>query len=337
MAAVRDNLVNKNRISLEEVIPLDMPFSISVDPCNLCNFKCDFCAFQASGRKLNFKKQMMKKEMLQKLVGDIKETGIKLKILRFATNGEPFLNPDLTEMVAYTKKMEIADCIEIVTNGSCFQPDLNEQIVNSGVDRIRISVEAIDAEGYLEIAHYKLDFEKFVDNIADLYERSRDKCEIYIKIVDAAVKTKEQQDRFYKIFENICDKIFIDNIIPLWSDYQDLENKFEIKKAGLHQQQIRKVTVCPYSFYSCVIHPDGDVTVCCADWERKFIVGNISKDKFWDIWHGKKLRNFWINQLEGKRFESELCSKCLLPEYNCNDNIDDKAEMILKALNGEEI
>lgn len=332
MAALRENLINQNRTRLEEVIPLDMPFSISIDPCNLCNFKCEFCAVQTSDRKVSYKKQMMSMELLEKIVDDLKETGRKLKIIRFATDGEPMLNSDLTKMISYVRDSAVTEIIEIVTNGSCFKPEVNDQIVKCGVDRIRISIEAVDAEGYMKIAHYKMDYGKFIRNIEDLYWKSRGKCEIYVKCVDAALETEEKKRKFYEIYENICDKIYIDNVIPLWSDFQELETKFEIKGAGLHGQKLQKIAVCPYPFYSCVIHPDGDVTVCCADWERKYIIGNVQRENFLSIWNGNKLKRLWIQHLEGKRAENELCAKCLLPEYDCNDNIDEWAPEILKKL-----
>ena len=39
--APRIDLVNRTK--LEEVIPLDTPFVVFVDPSDACNFKCKFC------------------------------------------------------------------------------------------------------------------------------------------------------------------------------------------------------------------------------------------------------------------------------------------------------
>lgn len=37
MKAINKNIVKQNREKLEDVLPLKMPFSIALDPCNLCN------------------------------------------------------------------------------------------------------------------------------------------------------------------------------------------------------------------------------------------------------------------------------------------------------------
>lgn len=330
MKAERTNLINQNRVNLQDVIHLKAPLTLCIDPCNICNFNCKFCAIQTSDRNLKFKKQLMDFEFFKSIIDDFKSNKVHLKMIRISANGEPLLHPKFTEFVKYTKKAGISDYIETITNGSKLNPELNEKLVNSGIDRIRISVEAIDEEGYEKIAGVTIDFKKFIDNILDLYKRSRGKCEIYIKTVDAAVATKEKQELFYELFEDKCDKIFIDSIIPLWSDFDEINSRFNIKKNGLHGQQLEQIRVCPFPFYQCIINPDGDVTVCCSDWERTVIVGNLNKQSFLEIWNGERLRNFWIALLEGKRFEMSPCDTCLHPNYNCTDYIDPYAKDILK-------
>lgn len=131
---------------------------------------------------------------------------------------------------------------------------------------------------------------------------------------------------------NHCDKIWIDAVIPLWSDFQVIDDKFERANTGIHGQKIEKVNVCPFPFYKLIINPDGEVTLCCADWKRKLVVGNLSNESFERIWNGTTLREFWCNMLKGKKNQYEMCKKCVLPMFDCNDNIDECAEKILKRI-----
>lgn len=332
MKAKRENIVNKERHRLEEVLPLEFPYSLAIDPCNLCNFECKFCAMQSSKEKNSYKKQFMELEVFEKIIDDLSEFSEKLKVLRISGQGEPLLNPAITKMISYAKKKQIADYIEIVTNGSRLNSQLNSELVKTGVDRIRISIEEITEEGYLEMANYKIDFKEFVANIKDLHDKSGDQCEIYIKIVDAAVNTEHKKKLFYDIFENICDKIWIEHVIPLWSDYDELNKNFDIRDVGVCGQKIQAVNVCPYSFYNLVINPDGEVTACCADWKRKLVLGDLRKQSFREVWNGEILKNFWIDMLKGNKNKYEMCAKCVLPMYDCNDNIDEFAGVILARL-----
>lgn len=332
MKARIGNIVNENRHNLGEVLPIEAPYSIAIDSCNLCNFKCKFCAMQTSNEKQSYKKQFMHLDLFKKIIDDIKQFSEKLKVLRLSGQGEPLLNPEYIDMIKYASDSGVAEFIETVTNGSKLNPKYNQKLVASGINRIRISIEAVDEVGYNEMAGVKLDFSQFVSNIKDLYNRSRGKCEIYIKTVDAAVNTKEKEELFYQTFGDICDTIFVDRVIPLWSDFERLLSEFELNGDGMHGQKLQKVEVCPYSFYNLLINPDGDVTVCCADWKRKLVVGNVANENFVDIWNGEKLRNFWKDMLSKKKNTYEMCQKCVLPMYDCNDNIDEYAEVILKRL-----
>lgn len=331
MAAINENIIKKERNKLEEVIPLEMPYSLVIDPCNLCNFKCHFCALQTKKEVLDFQKQLMNMELFKKIIDDLKEFQGELKVLRISGQGEPLLNPNFSEMVKYAKEQNVAEYIETVTNGSRLCPELNQKIIESGIDRIRISIEALDAKGYLEIAGTKINFDEFVKNIRDLHERSG-ACEIYCKIVNVAIPTQEKKDRFFAIFEEICDRIFIDNIIPLWSDFSVNSEKGRNVNKGMHGQEIKSVKVCPYPFYSLIVNSDGEVTVCCADWKRKLVVGDLKQQSMIEIWKGNKLRNFWKEMLKGNKNNFEMCKKCSLPMYDCNDDIDEFAEVILKRL-----
>lgn len=327
MAAIRENLVNNNRQRLEEVIPLRTPFSLAIDPCNLCNFRCEFCAAQYSDDKAGYIKQCMDLDLFKKIVDDLKEFDNKVKIIRLAGLGEPLINKDFCDMVKYLKDSDTTEWIETITNGSLLNHELNRKLADSGIDRIRISIEALDDIGYENITHRKVNYNKFVDNIADLYECCKGKCEIYIKAVDAALPTDNDKDVFYKTYEDICDRIFIDTVIPMWSDY-----KLEVKNKGVHGQKLQSVKICPFGFYSCVINPDGQVNVCCSDWKRNLIIGNVNDSSLKEIWNGEILFKFWLDVASGNKNNYEMCRKCVLPMYDCNDNIDEYGELIYDKL-----
>lgn len=332
MAAINENIVCKERHKLEDVIPLDTPYTLAIDPSNVCNFKCNFCAIQYKKEELPFRKQFMDIELFKKIIDDLTQFPERLKVLRINGQGEPLLNPNLPDMIRYAKEKKVADFVEIITNGSKLCPSLNQKLIDSGIDRIRISIEALDSEGYKDICGANIEFSELLSNIKDLHERSG-KCEIYCKIVDVAVPTEADKNRFIELFGEICDRFFIDNVIPLWSDFDEL--KINSSVTGVHGQVVRNVNVCPFPFYSLIINPDGEVTVCCADWKRKLIVGDLKTESMKEIWNGKKLRDFWIAMLEGKKNCFEMCRKCLLPMYDCNDFIDNYAENIKKKIERE--
>lgn len=330
MKAKFSNIVNKNRHELYEVLPLETPYSLFVDVCNACNFKCKFCAIQYANRELPFKKMSMDYDLFCKIIDDLKKFPSPLKMLRLAGNGESLLNKRFAEMVQYAHMSEVTEWIEFVSNASLLTPELNRKLVTAGLNRIRISIEGIDEQAYYEMSGVKIDWNKFVGNIKDLYDH-KGNCEIYIKTVDAAVDTEEKRQRFFSIFGDICDKISIEHVIPIWSGYDEIEENFEITATeGLHGHNIREVKICPFPFYSCIIHPDGEVCVCCSDYERKISMGNVGKESLYDIWNGEKYRRFLAGMVENGYRENHIgCSKCEYPRFDAVDDLDTHREELI--------
>lgn len=325
--------VNGKRENLGEVLPVATPYTVFIDPCNVCNFRCNFCAPQNRKNDVNFYRGLMPIELYKKIIDDIAEMPQRLKILRLYTMGEPLLHPHFAEMVSYAKEKGVSEYIETVTNGSMLNKELNRKLAHSGIDRIRISIEALSAEEYKKITGVDIDFEDFVGNIEDLYNVSRGKCEIYIKTVDVSVKTKERKDKFNQIFENMCDKLFVENIAPIWPDFDELSDQYEFSGDGLMSTKVDKtIQCCPFVFYGCVINPDGEVTACCADWQRGYSYGNIKEKSFNEIWHGERMKTFWRAMLQGKKNVFSSCAKCEYIYYAANENIDEFTEKILERM-----
>ncbi len=333
MKATYGNIINNERSRLENVIPLDTPYIVAIDPSNLCNFKCKFCGIQQLKDRAKFEFKCMDMDLYKKIIDDLNDMPKRLKMIRLAGNGEPLLNSYFCEMVRYAKKGGRIDWVETITNASRLNEKLNTEIANSGLDRIRISIEAVNAEEYENITETKVDFDNLVSNIKDLYNKTRGKCQIYIKTVDVSVKEKEKRDKFLELFGDICDRIFIDSIIPSWSDFDEINDMLELDNSiGVHGQAVRDVKICPFPFYSCKIHPDGIVTMCCGDWERKYIIGDIKKDSFYNIWNGDKLKQFLINNAKGNKNNYDMCKKCLAPNYDSIDDIDAYSDVIVSNL-----
>lgn len=335
MKAKRDNIVNSNRVNLADVIPLDTPFSLFIDVCNACNFKCKFCAIQTSEIS-TFRKQVMDWKVYKKVIDDLTEFSVPLKMLRLTANGEPLLNKELPRMIKYAKEKNVTEHIEIVTNGSLLTRELSDSLIEAGLNRIRISIEAIDEDGYEAMCGKKIDWKQFVSNIEYFYNH-RKQCKIYIKTVDAAVKSDEEKRIFYKEFEGICDKISIEHVIPIWTDYKKIYSDFDIEKGeGLHGHAIKAVNICPFPFYSFVINPDGEVTVCCNDWKREISMGNVCDENVCDIWRGGKYREFLTGMIEKGRLNNHsTCATCEYPMFDAVDNLDDYREILLEKYVGE--
>ncbi len=307
----------EGRTKLQDVIPLDTPLHVFIDPSAACNFKCGFC-FHADPR--NRHHEIMSWDTFTRTIGQLKQFPRKLKAVRLYGFGEPLLNKRLPEMVQYTKEAGVTDFVEFTTNGWWLEPALNRRLVDAGLDAITISVPGLSDTSIQESCGKAVDFKSYVSHITDFYLESREKCRVHVKVVNAMLKGKEDKQFFYNLFGDICDEISIDNVVPIWPyiDGKCIEDK------SIYRGEIKPVRVCPYIFYHLTIHASGEISTCFVDWNHDNILGNIATDTLVDIWNGERLRALRINMLEGYRFG--ICETCPQLIYGEPDNIDKYAK-----------
>lgn len=319
----------KERTKLETVIPLNTPFILFVDPSSLCNFNCVFCPCNALHKNLWSEEKrktvgIMKFELYKKIIDQSSLFPDRIKVLRLYGHGEPLLNPKFPEMVAYGKASGCFGTIDTTTNGYLLRPEYNRQIIDAGIDRINISIEALNASGYKDVCGVKLDYDKFLENLKDLY-KNRKNCHIFIKTAIDSSKIDEKQFRedFYKIYGDICDEISIEHIVPCWPGYDDIKNDGN----GMYSNKRVNKIVCSFPFYILVINSDGTATRCCADWNKQLVFGNINDNTLPDLWN--KMRPFQIMQLKGLRCSMDICKICEEVNTTVIDDIDSYREILL--------
>ncbi len=339
LSTIKPRVFHQEKTELQNVLPLDTPFSVHIDVCSVCNFKCTFC-FQHDKKgmqKSGVKWGMMDIEIFKRTVDDLKKFPRKIKKVKIGNHGEPTLHPDLPEMIKYIRDSDVTDIVELFTNGSKLEPDLNQKLVDSGLQRMNISVEGLTEESYKLVADYKINYQEFLANIKDLYERKDDSLSLYIKVVDHAVLktepgrptidlTKEQKDYFYNTFGEISDEMSVENIVPQWAE----TDQNDLSDIGMYGQKIENLKkVCPFPFMYLHINSDGTVAGCTLDWARKVLVGDVNMTTLIDVWNGEQMKHLRMRMLKGERDQIPMCDTCNAPNVCVIDNLDPYADELI--------
>lgn len=252
----------------------------------------------------------MSMNLYEKIIDDLCQFPNRIKKVKLGLHGEPLLNLLLPKMIVYLKSRNITDTIELFTNGYL----LNQypQLTKAGLNRINISIEGLDSKQYKEITGAKVYMSRLINNIKELY-KYRGKCKIYIKTIT------QDKERFFNMFGNICDEIFVENIVPQWSGIGDPE----LPKVGMYGQPIKEwKEVCPFPFMYLHYNWNGSVSPCTLDWQREVIIGDANKESAVEIWNGDKIRKLREMMLQGRRREIPFCDKCFAPMVCCEENLD---------------
>lgn len=312
------------RIKLETVIPLETPLQVQMAITSICNFKCIYCPMP----KVRSKKGIMSFEVFKKIIDDLDEFPGKVKTIRLMREGEPLLNKRFVDMVRYIKLKQPTVIVDTVTNASLLTHKLSDDIIDSGLDKMFISLQGMNAEAYKRLSGVDIDFDKLIDNIV-YFCINRTNCKVFIKVPDIGVN-EEEKEAFFKLFEPYVDEMFMERIFPAWPNFDVSKLQKDPNMGYYGEPKTDTVKVCAMPFYNVSIDYRGIVSGCCNDWEDKTNMGDTNKQSLYEIWNGKKLNDFRRMQLQGKRFEDELCKDCYALEYCKPDIIDEYAPQLLE-------
>lgn len=331
-AQLRSKLTPENRSALQDVIPLETPFLIYVDPSSACNFKCEFCPTGHLDlvREANYRRRVLSMELFEKFVRDLAGFNNPIRVLRMNKIGEPLLNKHLPQMIRVAKQSGRVQSIDLATNASLFTKPLLEEIFDAGLDRLNISLEGMNAAQYLKHAKVEVDFQRIVESIRWLYEH-RGNCEITIKAPEDYL-SKEQRDAFFDTFGNYCDRIFLERLSPIWPEFDmkaRVMNYTPPSEIGQYGQKISTKQVCTYIFYAMALNADGTVSACCPDWSQKLVIGDLHNTSLKDIWNSNSMHILRLQHLRGLRSNNEVCRNCGHIAHSQIDNIDPWRETLL--------
>ncbi|MCB8814155.1 radical SAM/SPASM domain-containing protein [Desulfosporosinus shakirovi] len=323
--------VNGSRTVLAEVLPLDTPYSVTFFPIYACNFKCNYCLHSISNEMRRHISDVvsMDFELYKKCIDDIATFPRKLKALHFIGYGEPLLHKDISKMVAYAVEKEVADVVDIVTNGALLTPQLSNDLINAGLSILRISIQGINTEKYKQISGVDIDFEMFIKNIQYFYQQKKNTL-LHVKIIDCMLDEAEEST-FLNIFGNISDTIAVEHLVPLnEASYSNTNHSKDFNKNMLGNNLVYS-DICPQPFYWMQINPDGKCIPCC-NVDFPIYVGDCKQESVRAIWNNEKYNSFRRMHLLKKKANNSICEKCQYYKYTMysEEVLDDDAGRLIK-------
>ncbi|OGI00317.1 MAG: radical SAM protein [Candidatus Melainabacteria bacterium GWF2_37_15] len=321
------------RTKLAEVVPLSTPYSVLIFPTTFCNFKCIYCAHslgtEEMKKRYNFSKENMDMETYQKIIEQLKQFPEKIKMLSLTGQGEPFFNKNIGQMIRIAKESNVAERIEIISNASLLTKELADEIIDAGLDTLRISLQGLSSQKYKEICGTDINFDEFMNNIKYLYSKKQS-TNLFVKILDAALD-KGDDEKFYKLFSDYSDRMYIEKMLPVY-DGVKATDKMDIKY-DRYGREIEKRNVCPLAFFMLGIFPDGDVEPCDTIY-KPVVIGNVNHESLFEMWNGKILSDFWKMQLTEGYKHNPKCAVCCAPNdvAHPEDVLDHDSQKILELI-----
>lgn len=328
---------DSDRKKLSDIIPLSYPFTVYIEQTRYCNLKCFYCIHSTRDseggefQQLGYAVKHMEFEMYEVIIKQLSKFPKGIKRIVFSGLGEPLMNPRLPEMIKLAVDAQIADRVEVITNGLLLTPEISEKLIQAGITHINISVQGVNDEQYEKTCGKKIDFEKFVQNLTYLY-KYRKNAQIYIKTIDATLKNEEDKSAFYSIFGNICDKIYIEHLIVMQQQMENLKGVVDGSRNFYNEELDVNRKVCAQSFYFLQIGCDYDTFPCpVPGLDKELSMGNLKENTLMEIWNGSKRKKHLRTMLEFNKDSIPACRNCTCFNAINNplENLDEDAQNLI--------
>lgn len=289
-----------------------LPISISIEPTTSCNLRCPECP---SGlRSFTRPTGMLDQAMFENIINQL---AMSLSYLTFYFQGEPYLHPSFLPMVKYASQCGIYTATS--TNAHYLNDSNARATIESGLDRLIISIDGTTQESYqsYRIGGNLMKVLEGTENILKWKKKLRSATP-HVIFQFLVVKHNEHQIPEVK---RIARQMGVDQVVLKTAQIYDYKNgsdlipvnpkyaRYRQDKDGAWQIKNKLLDHCWKMWHSCVITWDGKVVPCCFDKDAQYVMGDLYKKSFHEIWHGAEYKNFRGSLLRS-RSEIEMCRNC---------------------------
>jgi radical SAM protein with 4Fe4S-binding SPASM domain len=289
-----------------------LPISLAIEPTTSCNLRCPECP---SGlRSFTRPTGMLTKELFEKIINELSDT---LIWLTFYFQGEPFLHNGFLEMVNIASQQNIYTSTS--TNGHYLNDATARQTVESGLDRLIISIDGLTQksyeayrvggkldkvlEGTRNVIHWKKKLKSKTPHVMFqfLVVRHNEHEVAQVRLLAKALGVDEVAFKTAQVYDykNGSD------LIPKNERYA----RYKKQADGTYGIKNKLLNHCWKMWNSCVITWDGKVVPCCFDKDASHVLGNVSHQSFQSIWTSDAYQAFRASLLKSRN-EIEICTNC---------------------------
>lgn len=288
-----DILRNYTPVSL-----ITMPFEPShfaIGLTGFCNLKCPFCPLtimENDGGGSSTSVRYMQDETLLRCLDQAVTLGISGVVFTFF--GDALLHPRILDFIREAKQRNMQ--VGLHTNGNIMTQERARMLIESGIDKICFSIDAMTPAVYGELRPGG-NIERVKSNFQTLRSEI-DKRNSSTKLGILCVAQPQCQDEWKKVLGElgaIADFTVVSDM-GVWTEDDGARPRY---------------TSCMQPWSVIAIYPDGDVSLCCADAGKNLAIGNINNESLLNIWHGRKAQQIrsHLMRLRGASVP-DICSTC---------------------------
>ena len=284
-AASKIPLPSRIARSFARALPLawfrKLPTIIIIDVTNSCNLRCPVCPVTIS---MHRKRGLMSLEVFKRIIDDFAPIAEKPAIY-FNFSGEPTLNDALPELIAYAHQHGHDTFLS--TNATRLDQDMCDRLVKSGLDRVNLCMDGFSKKAQ-ESYRVRSDFDEVRGNI-ERFLRARNANNPKLpKCVLQTLLTSYSEDQMDEMTA-WADELGFDRVrFKTFSigSYTSEEEKREYSRFLPTKEELRRHpsgierALCSTPLYQAVVFWNGDLGLCCIDYDQMVQLPNITETGF---------------------------------------------------------
>ena len=281
----------------------DFPLSLDIEVNASCNLKCIMCVMGSPGYVNPLAdKPFMPRDMYARLMEESHQAG--LPAMTFGFLSEPLLHPDMADMIRLARECGVMD-IRLGTNGMLLTPEISRRLIEAGLTRLEVSIDAATAGTYRRIRRGG-DFDLVKGNVLD-FLKARDRAGSDFPILRVS---------FLKLPHNEHE---LDDFLDFWGGKADLfsiQEPIYFEDAPISRQvkfsepRINPDFRCAQPWQRIIVRADGSAYPCCSVIGLKLGIGSVNNSTIKEIWDGPAMKALALLHGEGRFSENRVCRLC---------------------------
>lgn len=287
---------------------LDFPKTVAIQTIDFCAHNCSFCPLPDLRKKGFITKNLMKISLFKKIIREIAANESKVKRVNLYALNDPLEDERIVDLIKMARNGLPFTKIGLSTTGILnFSPEKYLSLKKAGLNSLFISIPSLDRKSYKKLMRIDA-LQKVLNKIDDCL--NKEKKESIIRIGSPVTKyfdLRTFKDYFEKERNLPVDVWLIENRANLNKNYDSQIPKKVSKSLLEHGLKWKR---CDRPIDMANIMYDGRIVLCCADWEKKMVFGNVLNDSIENIWKSSKTRKIQKYISLGEYEKIPLCKDC---------------------------
>ncbi len=312
---------------------------IHLELTNVCNLNCVFCPKSVMTRPAGF----IDTGLAKKAITEIAENGLCEKIT-FHVMGEPTLHPDFFEILDHAALQRLD--VGLTTNGTALSGQIGKRLLDYELHQVDVSLQTPDEKSFALRKAGALTFRRYHDGIMDFfseYHRRYPRSIFKFRLMNTAMKANSGESGQISVISSTAE---LRNIVERYSRIiHGLlglpfpgSASFESKLKSLVHYKWNVIEVLPNVFFETYLLSgwgnafdddvtplsrgycfgmrdhfgillNGDLVLCCIDYDGKTKIGNIGESSIREILSSDRLAEI-MDGFKGFRLVHPHCRHC---------------------------